>query len=117
MSLYYDRKGKPISQEEFIARWRPEKEQIVARFQDARILISTVWLGIDHQFGIGRPILFETMIFIEDKDSIEPIFDRLQWRWHTEEEAKEAHDIIVNCYHENKDPEKAIEAWRASYKN
>ena len=27
------------------------------------VLISTVFLGIDHSFGGGTPILFETMIF------------------------------------------------------
>jgi hypothetical protein len=31
---------------------------------DARVEISTVFLGIDHNFGVGRvPILFETMVF------------------------------------------------------
>ena len=25
--------------------------------------VSTVFLGIDHQFGEGKPLLFETMIF------------------------------------------------------
>lgn len=29
--------------------------------------VSTVWLGLDHQFtGIGSPLLFETIIFNKD---------------------------------------------------
>jgi hypothetical protein len=27
------------------------------------VLVSTVFLGIDHSFGVGPPLLFETMIF------------------------------------------------------
>src|SRR5215469_5778666 len=28
--------------------------------------VSTVFLGLDHRFGKGKPILFETMIFLAD---------------------------------------------------
>lgn len=35
--------------------WKPRK----------RILVSTVWLGLDHAFGPGPPLIFETMIFID----------------------------------------------------
>lgn len=28
-------------------------------------LISTVWLGLNHQYGDGPPLLFETMVFAE----------------------------------------------------
>ncbi|MEU6674851.1 hypothetical protein [Streptomyces sp. NPDC046925] len=27
------------------------------------LLVSTVWLGLNHQFGDGPPLLFETMVF------------------------------------------------------
>jgi hypothetical protein len=30
------------------------------------IRVSTVFLGVDHQFGDGPPLLFETMIFADD---------------------------------------------------
>lgn len=30
---------------------------------DAPIRISTVFLGLDHQFGDGPPVLWETMVF------------------------------------------------------
>jgi len=116
VNLFYDRKGQPISRDEFVLQWQPDT-QIVARFQDERILISTVWLGIDHQFGVGKPLIFETMVFVNDPAAVDPKYDNLQWRWHTEEQAKEAHDIIVACYRENKDPEEAINKWQMSFKS
>lgn len=33
--------------------------------------VSTVFLGIDHSFGRGKPLLFETMIFTSEKDPTE----------------------------------------------
>ena len=48
------------------------------------ISISTVFLVIDHSFGGGPPILFETMIFGGDHDGY-------QDRYATWEEAEEGH--------------------------
>jgi hypothetical protein len=30
--------------------------------------VSTVFLGVDHNYGDGPPLLFETMVFVEGKD-------------------------------------------------
>lgn len=35
----------------------------VAEDEVGSIRVSTVFLGIDHQFGDGPPLLFETMVF------------------------------------------------------
>lgn len=51
-------------------------------------LVSTVFLGIDHGFGDGPPILFETMIFGGD-------FDGEQRRYSTATEALAFHDSLV----------------------
>ena len=32
------------------------------------VRVSTVFLGLDHSFGGPRPILFETMAFVDNKD-------------------------------------------------
>ena len=53
-----------------------------------KIQISTVFLGIDHNFGKGKPLLFETMIFGGEKDGE-------QYRWHTWKEAEEGHKKIL----------------------
>lgn len=101
---YYDKQGKVITDLLEWARLFEDKNyQVVSRYKDERVIISTVWLGIDHNWGNGPPLIFETMVFARSKD-IDPKFHNLQWRWTTEEEAKKNHEIIVNCYLENKDP-------------
>ena len=52
--------------------------------------VSTVWLGLDHSFNIGkgRPIIFETMVFGGS-------FDGEQERYSTEEEALAGHASMV----------------------
>jgi len=59
------------------------------------IIISTVFLGIDHNFGEGEPLLFETMIFGGKRDEE-------QERWHTWKEAEEGHQKIVKEFKNNK---------------
>lgn len=51
--------------------------------------VSTVFLGVDHGWGPGPPILFETMVFTPDL----PRLDQHQWRARTWEEAAEHHEI------------------------
>lgn len=45
------------------ARWFEKADRHVFETQIGGIWISTVFLGLDHSFGRGLPILFETMIF------------------------------------------------------
>lgn len=54
----------------------------------AKVRVSTVFLGIDHQFGNGPPLIFETMIFggrLNDS----------QWRYTTWDEAIVGHEAAV----------------------
>lgn len=65
------------------ARWMEAKEH---RWIDETYLsngyhVSTVFLGLDHSFGEGPPLLFETMVF--------PSHDMN--RYSTWDEAKEGH--------------------------
>jgi hypothetical protein len=39
----------------------------VAEDKVGRKNISTVFLGIDHSFGAGKPLLYETMIFPDEE--------------------------------------------------
>lgn len=57
-------------------------------------LISTVDLGIDHSFGIGKPLYYETMVF-ETKDNEIDFSGIFQKRYSTEEEARKGHKIVV----------------------
>lgn len=46
------------------ARWYEKADRNVARDTVGDdTLVSTVFLGLDHNWGMGPPLLFETMIF------------------------------------------------------
>jgi hypothetical protein len=64
--------------------------------------ISTVFLGVDHQFGIGLPITFETMVFPYKGEYMEgfaepdsPWNEEYQERYATWDEAYKGHWRIV----------------------
>jgi hypothetical protein len=70
MSLHYVLyNGQPVHEPDVIrwARWFASAlhERIVAKTKlgDGSIQVSTMFLGVDHQLGRGRPILWETMVF------------------------------------------------------
>jgi hypothetical protein len=69
-SMYYDRQGKAIGMGDWAALRNEDEDPdldyiVVARTRfDSDLEVSTVWLGIDHNFMMhGPPIIFETMIF------------------------------------------------------
>jgi hypothetical protein len=53
------------------------------------VRISTVFLGIDHNFGGGIPLLFETMVFGGE-------LDQSQDRYSTWNEAEAGHKVWVD---------------------
>jgi len=66
-----------------------ESDRGVAQTKIGDVTISTVFLCIDHQFGDGPPVLFETMIFGGQ-------FDQYMQRYHTWEEAEAGHGYAVD---------------------
>lgn len=65
---YYDKAGKPLSFDEFAALKYDANGDIsdyarIAYDQLEHCALSTVWLGLNHSFTDGPPILFESMIF------------------------------------------------------
>lgn len=71
--MHYILKGHTSVVEPDILKWAAEFEtsnRIVNQTQvSEEIQVSTVFLGIDHSFGMGdSPILFETMIFGGTRD-------------------------------------------------
>lgn len=58
---------KPVPMEEW-ARWFGSSDRTVRRTETGGAAISTVFLGLDHSFGGGPPLLFETMIFGGEHD-------------------------------------------------
>lgn len=62
---------------------------VVGRSYVGHTLVSTVFLGLDHDFGrTGRPVLFETMVFGNHGDE-------QCVRYHTLDEAISGHEDIL----------------------
>lgn len=97
MTNWYDRAGKPIdvaTANDLLGDPKYKRVALtrVTSSSDSNIeyRISTVWLGLDHNWGGGEPILFETMSFGGDEQQ-----DESQWRWTTEAAALAGHAEIV----------------------
>jgi hypothetical protein len=81
---------KPIPCDDIIkwGKWFETGERTVAKDTIDNILISTVFLGLDHSFGnrglLDKPVLFETMIFGGEHD-------QYQDRYTSWEDAKKGH--------------------------
>lgn len=104
MSRYYDRKGSPISMEEWCKSFeatesRIVKQETVARPNGFEAFVSTVWLGLDHNYGDqGPPLIFETMVFQDAHSGNDTYCNRTS----TEAEAIEAHEEAVRLVKEGK---------------
>ena len=93
----YDKLGRPMSTEVWAQAcanfdYRTvEKTDIDIHGETVRV--STVWLGLDHRFGAGPPVIFETMVFgeVDGHD----MSDMMQERYCTEAAALEGHAMAV----------------------
>jgi hypothetical protein len=84
---YYDRAGNPIDTDTFRRMWPEQQRVAFDRIGDADI--STVWLGLDHNFnGEGPPQVFESMVFGGRHD-------QGQQRYATEQAALFGHSLWV----------------------
>ena len=60
-------------------------------------IVSTVDLGIDHSFGFGEPLYYETMIFEKNyRNSLD-----YQERYSTEKEARKGHKKAIKYVKDN----------------
>lgn len=91
MSEYYNRKGEPLELMEWGKLFEDRKYKILKQETlPSGKFISTVWLGMDHNFGGGEPLIFETMVFPTKANYMEEICER----YSTEEEALLGHERI-----------------------
>jgi hypothetical protein len=72
------------------ARWFESADRVVAKTVVEGQEVSTVFLGLDHQWGIGPPLLFETMVF-----ALGSSLDQRCERYATWADAVAGHDGIV----------------------
>lgn len=100
-AVAYDRQGKPIYDlRELEPLFRDMTYKIVARTPvEPNLVVSTVWLGIDHRFvGPGAPLIFETMVYEQDAKGEAKRFLDEQERYSTQAEAIEGHKAMVAKY-------------------
>jgi hypothetical protein len=86
---YYDRGGFSISQLRWTHLFQDKSYQVVRQTMIGDVMVSTVWLGLDHGHGDGPPIIFETMVF-----GPKHVFEE-QYRYATEADALAEHRKIV----------------------
>lgn len=88
---YILKDGIPVQEPDLLtwAIWYEDFDgRRVANIEIGDVRISTVFLGLDHQWGGGPPLLFETMIFGGEHDDY-------QERYSTLEEAMAGHARAV----------------------
>jgi hypothetical protein len=94
VSRYFNRQGRPMSFEQWCERPRTD-HRVAETTLPSGYWVSTVHLGLDHQFGEGPPLIFETMVFPCDADGKPTSWCELDSdRYSTEEEALAGHASI-----------------------
>ena len=73
------------------AAWFETADRCVALDESGTTWISTVFLGIDHNWGKGPPVLYESLV---ERDGEEATTRR----YHTRQEALEGHRALVREY-------------------
>lgn len=93
MTGYYILDGKELFEVSNITSWALQFEQADRVVEQTTlgegVRVSTVFLGLDHRFGEGPPLLFETMVFGGERDGD-------QWRYSTWDEAAAGHEAVVD---------------------
>lgn len=106
--LYYDLDGNPISDKEWVAllgrkrgaRMAAENGESSPEDDPTRISsdhvgdawVSTVWLGLNHRYDDGPPLIFETMVFPTGSFS-----EQYCRRYATKEQARAGHEAVVKA--------------------
>jgi hypothetical protein len=86
---YFDLEGNEIQEEHFLALYQNKSMRLLRQTRIPDGFISTVWLGIDHNWiPSGRPLIFETMVFGGP-------MDHYSRRYSTITEALAGHDELV----------------------
>ena len=97
--ILVDRVAVPVEDfMEWAQRFETQSEErIVAQITIGEVFVSTVFIGLDHNFQVdGPPLIYETMIFGGD-------FDQYQYRYSTWTEAEVGHDVAVRMVEHERD--------------
>lgn len=105
---HYDRDGNPIDQNTCVQLMEDSYIRValgslvtdvdeLAGESGESVTVSTVWLGIDHSYGDGPPMIFETMIFGGP-------YDQEQMRYSTEADAIDGHRRVMEDLADHRAP-------------
>ena len=97
----YDRAGNEITPDQWASLHTVEYKRVGYKEYEGGVSVSTVWLGLDHSFGRGVPVIFETMIFGPDGYP----YDQECMRYTTEGGAAEGHKRTCD------DVERGVRPW------
>jgi hypothetical protein len=87
--LFYARNGRPMTHAEWMVKVGDlSYAHIAVTAIGEDVEVSTVWIGLDYNFGYGPPLPLETLIFGGP-------YDGQMWRWPNEDAALAGHDQIV----------------------
>lgn len=84
-----NKKAIPCELHEWANNFENDENRIIMQEDIGPIKCSTVFLGLDHSYKDGPPLIFETMIFGGEHDDY-------QTRCSTYEEALEMHKVAIN---------------------
>ena len=70
------------------AKWLKAADRTVAKTLVGKVKISTVFIGLDHNFDGGVPLVFETVVF-------GGVYDQAEDHYATWEEATRGHVAMV----------------------
>lgn len=95
MGTYYILDGKTPVEASSIHQWAiwfESADRVVRKTAvNGDVEISTVFLGLGHQFGDGSPLLFETLVLGGELDGD-------MWHYSTWHEAEEGHnEVVTRC--------------------
>jgi len=118
VNLYFDRQGRPIGPLEWARKIEDRDYRVVAQHWVRGWMVSTVWLGIDHGFGLsGAPVIFETMVFPpgdEARDGESVMSEQYCERYSTEQAAQAGHDRALAWVREKLGDDAAMDIMSAA---
>jgi hypothetical protein len=78
LDRHFDREGRPMALSDFVEAYEDPDYKIVAQDEIGTWLVSTVWLGLNFQFGEGDPLIFETMAFDQSPDGKDKVAELME---------------------------------------
>ena len=100
---YYDRQGNPVEMMTWAKDFEDGDNRIVKQDYAGPWWISTVFLGLDHSFGDGPPLIFETMVFAAEDGKVTSYADEYCERYTSEASALEGHERALEWARERPD--------------